>query len=230
MKNVGIIVCSLIVVVSFAGCASRKYYQVYSFDGKKTIEVRKGASIAVISPNNTKINYDIADRITKQIEEKGFLRAMSQEKIQKAIPEYPQNIIFFELDSDSENREKPYISDDLKLILDQYQKKLKVDYILVIWNESLETITYHPNNNRLYIMPVFDRLIEYPSGKIVSYSCFQQYRMWYPKSLLGKYEDEAVIDQMISDLAEGLMKRFHVAAGFIPYVPDKAPEKGCCIF
>jgi len=64
MKNVGIIVCSLIVVVSFAGCASRKYYQVYSFDGKKTIEVRKGASIAVISPNNTKINYDIADRIT----------------------------------------------------------------------------------------------------------------------------------------------------------------------
>jgi hypothetical protein len=127
------------------------------------------SSIAVVSggeqDGHVKLVGFITDRLTKQ----SSFQVMSQKEIEKRIPGYPATILINTEVKDGE--EKPvWFPASEKAKLNAIQAKLKVDYIFVVWNRSVQRITVYSRTGGTttdYVYPA-GNLIAYPGGKVVA--------------------------------------------------------------
>lgn len=204
-------ICLLLITISaFVKCSSGTHHRFNIADGGEKLALKKGESIAVVSRDNSKVSIVLAERLSRQIEDYKILSVVGQDKIGKSIKDYPVVI-------NKENEKK---------VLSEYVSNLKTTYLLVVHHGKIETVTYQPKNNRRYLLPLYIYIYEYPAGKLLGNASFMQNKMWYRKTLMQKYEDETVIDEILIEAASDIAKRLFQASGYIEYT-DK-PSKGMC--
>ena len=125
----------------------------------------KASSIAVISGSHRGGDMQLAASITKGLAERSTFRVLSQDDIEKRVPEYPTAIEF--RDDVKGNDEKAiWFKPSEKARLSAMQAKLKVDYLFVVWNSEISVITDR-NGSTYYVYPI-GNMIEYPGAKVVA--------------------------------------------------------------
>jgi len=121
----------------------------------------KGKRIAVISGLNDDSNLFVAKMMTGALDKVSVFKSLSQEKIAKAIKDYPINIkgpysaAYLDVDVD-------YSKTDVNMIK-ELQRKLGVDYMYVLWIPLATT-----SNGNVKQLHVVTQLFEFPGGKEVA--------------------------------------------------------------
>ena len=162
-----------VITMSFMlwGCASSPYaYFKPCPEERKFVPQKK---IAVVSGRSDELSIALAGKIGKEIEKTNLFTVLSQEDIRKRIPKYPDevDIIDFSLvkNNDLEDKKRtPWMSDGSKSTVDDIARKLKVDYVYIVWTENI--ISTIKEFETLFEMPYLSRMVEYPSGEVVAYS------------------------------------------------------------
>jgi hypothetical protein len=125
----------------------------------------KVSSIAVISGSDHDGDMQLARMLTKGITERSSFRVLSQEEIEKRVPNYPW-MISLRNDIKADDEKPVWFSPDQTAKLNSIQAQLKVDYLFVIWNSHTTLVTTH-GSSTYYVHPI-GNLIEYSSGKVVA--------------------------------------------------------------
>ena len=130
---------------------------------------KPNSSIAVISGGEQDGNVKLAGFITDRLAKQSSFKVMTQKEIEKKVPAYPPTIL---INTEvKEDEEKPvWFPASEKAKLNSIQAKLKVDYIFVVWNRSVQRITVHSRSGGSttdYVYPA-GNLIAYPGGKVVA--------------------------------------------------------------
>jgi len=131
-------------------------------DSKKAI---KTSSIAVISGSHRQGDMQLAAFVTKGLTERSTFHVLSQDDIEKRVPDYP-TVIEFRDDVKSDDEKAIWFKPSEKAKLNAMQAKLKVDYLFVVWNQEISVIT-NRNGSTYYVYPI-GNMIEYPGTKVVA--------------------------------------------------------------
>ena len=157
-----------LLLVSLSGCFNRYPNQPFSLiDEKKPV---KPTSIAVIAGSPQQATVQLAEFITQGLTEKSNFKVLSQKTIKKRVRGYP--MVINTKDKEILNKEE----DDLKQVwfppsemkkFKSLQKKLKVDYLYVIWIPWMNALTDGRAQTTYQVWPS-GNMIEFPSGKVVA--------------------------------------------------------------
>ena len=159
----------LFMIIMLNGCVTSSYFTLTENQKPPIVP----DTIAVISGSASEIDIHLANKLTEELSNTKF-KVMSQEQITKIIPDYPLNIINFTCEG--KKFKQPYISDESKKIVDAMQSKLKVKYVLLIWNNGVGTVTYTnrygQQSGKEVEVCILTRFLIYPEATIVGYSFF----------------------------------------------------------
>lgn len=131
-------------------------------DSKKAI---KASSIAVVSGSHRQGDMQLAALITKGLTERSTFHVLSQDDIEKRLPDYP-TVIEFRDDVKADDEKPIWFKPSEKAKLNAMQAKLKVDYLFVVWNQEISVLT-NRNGSTYYVYPI-GNMIEYPGTKVVA--------------------------------------------------------------
>ncbi len=163
----------------------------------------KPAKIAVIAGTEDEIDFQIADSLSKALSKETKFLVLKQEEIKSLIPSYPLNnrIIDFNIMKEKkEVQQSAFLTDSSKSSIDEIQKKLKVDYIFIVWNGGW----FVDRNKWTSYIQVNARLIEYPKGDIIAISSFQHD---YPLSYESQFKKtDPILLMIIDDIGSSLGK------------------------
>jgi hypothetical protein len=193
-----------ITVIFFAsGCSYNIYKPVVNE------KISSNSTLAVMTGANNPIDIALAEKTTKNMENNTSFRVMNQADITKRIPQYPGNIIDFEIGK-TDNFLKPWLSDQTAASVKQASDILKVNYVLLLWTEnSVETaITttsrYGSSTSYNVSTAVYARLIKFPENKVVGYSYF---------SWSNPGNGNKAIDEMLDQVADVIAFKIGDATG-----------------
>ncbi len=204
-KSISLILSAVFILT--AGCTTTvDIFSPVKSDGYK-VQVKKKGRVAVVSAVDSKINRVLAERITEGLKIKSQFRVLSQNKIKSLVPGYPRTIINFQLKGDK-RANKPYLSKESKQAVNFIRSRLNVDYVILIWVEGVTKTMYSDSMFDSLNMPVYSRMIAYPSARIVAFSSFG----WGKSNFTFSDDDEAV-DKMINGIAMQLVFKITKATG-----------------
>ncbi len=163
----------------------------------------KVSSIAVISGSDHDGDVQLAKMVTKGIAERSSFHVLSQEEIEKRVPNYPL-LISFRNDVKADDEKPVWFSPDQKSKLNSIQARLKVDYLVVIWN-SHTTLVTSQRSSTYYVHPI-GNLIEYPAGKVVAATRTSDSSFISPLALF-RPNDYYIVDALKS-AAENIVDEF----------------------
>jgi hypothetical protein len=157
--------------------------------GKK-LEIKKNATIAVISGTSNDFDTNLARFMTIELKSKSALQVIDQKEISKIIPNYPYIIKDFG-SLNSEYGNSPWLSEKSKSELNVIQKTLKADYLLFFWTNYIYYGGCLSNMN----ITALSRFIRYPESDVIGYSYFTISKMTVLKS------EKEVIDSMLKKIS-----------------------------
>lgn len=172
----------------------------------------KPTRVAVIAASNDEADRVFADMLTDALKEHSSLKVMSQKDIAKRIPKYPFDINFRYED----NGKQGWYDPAAKKKINSIQAKLKTDYLFVVWVRNLNVQWTHYSgggSSTNYSLTVFGNMLEYPGGKVISYS--QLDRKAKPSLLRGTIfkKESYFIEAMLKDAARRIALRVKGASG-----------------
>lgn len=153
---------SAALVFTLAACGGPVNKPFNPIDEHKSFRV---SSIAVIAGSDHDGDVQLAKMVTKGITERSTFHVLSQQEIEKRVPNYPV-MIPFRNDVKADDEKPVWFSPAERSKLNSIQARLKVDYLFVIWN-SYTTLVTSQRSSTYYVHPI-GNLIEYPSGKVVA--------------------------------------------------------------
>jgi len=160
LQRIAKIVISMSILLAMTACAINKPFN--PIDGKRAF---KHTSIAVISGSHRDQDVKLAEVITKELAKRSTFRVLSQEEIEKHIPNYP-SVISIRANVKDDDEKATWFQPSEKQSLDAMQAKLRVDYLYVIWNSQMTLVTSR-NGSTYYVYPV-GNMIEYPGARVVA--------------------------------------------------------------
>src|SRR5438093_11077882 len=134
----------------------------------------KPKSVSVITGGSEESDLKLAEYLTKELKERTSLQVMDQTDVSKAIPSYPITIKAVT----EKDGEVAWVDPSEKPKIEKIQAKLKTNYVFVIWSRGLSKNTVCSNRGgctNTYSTNVFGNMLEYPAGKIVSYTTFRKH-------------------------------------------------------
>lgn len=165
----------------------------------------KPTSVSVITGGSEEADLKLAEYLTKQLKERTTLEVVDQDVVSKAIPSYPITIKTVE-----ENDGKAaWVDPSEKPRIQSIQAKLKTNYVFVIWSKGLQRTTVCSNRGgctNTYSADVYGNMLEYPGGKIVSHTAFNERNS---DSILALFRSKGYyVDKMLENAAEGIVDEF----------------------
>lgn len=192
------IISTAFLLLHLTGCGIHKPF--VSMDGSIAF---KPTTIAVISGNSSEPTQHLAEFLSQELSRRTTLKVLGQEEISRRLEKYPVNFSLF----DSFEQEKPVwlLPEEIKK-LDAMQKRLKSDYLFVIWGHNLSRDPSGFGNNITYSITALGNLYQYPDGKPVAFTYDQNDRSM---SFLAIFKGEAYdIDKLLRDSAERITEKF----------------------
>jgi hypothetical protein len=175
--------------------------------------VIKPGTLAVVSGNNTRFDAQLADMVTKKLRSQCALKVLSQAEIrERSKKSYPSDMVSV---GGADLAQKPPswfdVSDAARVAA--LQKRLKTDYLLVVWGSRLTKITEVGGMltymKYKYASDFYSRLFEFPSKRIVGYSVFRRTERAAPDSFLQDDKDpEKGVAQLIQVGANDIVDEF----------------------
>jgi len=165
----------------------------------------KPTSVSVITGRSEEADLKLAEYLTKQLKERTTLEVVGQDVVSKAIPSYPITIKTVQ-----ENDGKvAWVDPSEKPRIQSIQAKLKTNYVFVIWSKGLQRTTVCSNRGgctNTYSADVYGNILEYPGGKIVSHTAFNERN---GDSILSIFRPKGYyVDKMLENAAEGIVDEF----------------------
>src|SRR5262245_27178634 len=165
----------------------------------------KPTSVSVITGGSEEADLKLAEYLTKELKERTTLQVMEQGDISKAIPNYPITIKAVT----EKDGEVAWVDPSEKPKIEKIQARLKTNYVFVIWNRGLAKTSYCSNQGgctNTYSTNVFGNMLEYPAGKIVSYTTFSKSNS---DSVLALFRSKGYyIDQLLQESAADIVDEF----------------------
>lgn len=156
----------------------------------------KSGTIAVLSGTQNDTDVRLAQLITERLKEKKLFQVISQNDITRSIPKYPLNIV------DSKDSA---VAKDLSLkskgALENLQKKIKSDYLMVVWSEGI--LARESQGITKFYVDFNSRLIEYPNGRIIGYSAFE-----ISEGFLSFRNENDSVERLLSKTADKVIAEF----------------------
>ena len=195
--NVGALV---VVGLLFGGCGGGTLFALK--DPSYSI---KPTSVSVITGGSEEADLKLAEYLTKELKERTTLKVVDQDVVSKTIPSYPITVKTVE-----ENDGKvAWIDPSEKPRIQSIQAKLKTNYVFVIWSKGLQRTTYCANRggcSNTYSADIYGNMLEYPGGKIVSHTAFNERN---GDSILSIFRSKGYyVDKMLENAAEGIVDEF----------------------
>jgi len=165
----------------------------------------KPTSVSVITGGSEEADLKLAEYLTKELKERTTLEVVDQDVVSKAIPSYPITVKTVE-----ENDGKvAWVDPSEKPRIQKIQAKLKTNYVFVIWSKGLQKTAVCSNRGgctNTYSADVYGNMLEYPGGKIVSHTAFNERNS---DSLLALFRSKGYyVDKMLENAAEGIVDEF----------------------
>jgi len=165
----------------------------------------KPTSVSVITGGSEESDLKLAEYLTKELKERTTFQVVGQDEVSKAIPSYPIAIKTVE----EKDGEVAWVDPAEKLKLDKIQAKLKTNYVFVIWSKRMRKGTYCANQGgctNTYSADVYGNMLEYPSGKTVSYTAVN---VKNSDSVLALFRSKGYyVDELLKNSAEGIVDEF----------------------
>jgi hypothetical protein len=165
----------------------------------------KPTSVSVITGGSEEADLKLAEYLTKELKERTTLQVLNQSEVSQLIPSYPITIKTVE----EKNGEVAWVDSSEKPKLEKIQRKLKTNYVFVIWSKRMLKSTYCANQGgctNTYSADVYGNLLEYPNGKIVSYTAFNKRNS---DSVLALFRSKGYyVDELFKDSAEDIVDAF----------------------
>jgi len=168
MKKIFVFLTVLFFMSSCSGYAVYKS----ATPGQKHVNLSKTQpTVAVLAITSSKADRFLVKEIESFLNETGNYKVIPQKKIQTIIGSYPADIKNFTSQGSAHEKE-PYLSEEVRSWVNSARSKIRADYILVAWTESMSVITRSDSIGKTLQVPLFTRFISYPDSKIRGYSYF----------------------------------------------------------
>lgn len=165
----------------------------------------KPTSVSVITGGSEEADLKLAEYLTKEFKERTTLQVVDQSDVSKAIPNYPISIKAVT----EQDGEVAWVDPSEKPKIETIQAKLKTNYVFVVWNRGLAKSTSCSNRGgctNIYSTNVFGNMLEYPTGKIVSYTTFRKSNS---DSVLALFRSKGYyVDELLKESAEDIIDEF----------------------
>lgn len=131
--------------------------------------VRKGdtitpGTIAVIAGKCEDQDYQLAKKLTEQINKIQAYRVMSQDQLSEELPNYPYQNIIGEWGNHPKNGGNPaWFSSENKELVRRAQIRIKSKYVFVVWTERMAV-------SNSYSIVAYGRLLAYPENRVIGYT------------------------------------------------------------
>jgi hypothetical protein len=166
----------------------------------------KPTSVAVIAGSSADVDTRLAKFLTEELAKRTTLRVISQEEVEKKVPNYPQN---FKMGKVPDEKKPVWYAQSEKGKLDSIQARLKADYLFLVWGSNLtaQTVsTYNGGRTTTYYISILGNLLEYPKGKPAAFTQFGNSRS---QSFLALFKDKGYdVDKLLQDSAEEVTDEF----------------------
>jgi len=165
----------------------------------------KPTSVSVITGGSEEADLKLAEYLTKELKERTTLQVVDQDVVSKTIPSYPISVKTVE-----ENDGKAaWVDPSEKPRIEKIQAKLRTNYVFVIWSKGLQQSTVCSNRGgctNTYSADVYGNMLEYPGGKIVSHTAFNESNS---DSFLALFRSKGYyVDKMLKNSAEAIVDEF----------------------
>lgn len=165
----------------------------------------KPTSVSVITGGSEESDLKLAEYLTKELKERTTLQVVDQSDVSKAIPNYPITVKAVT----EQNGEVAWVDPSEKPKIEKIQARLKTNYVFVIWSRGLTKNTVCSNRGgctNTYVANVFGNMLEYPAGKIVSYTTFSKSNS---DSVLALFRSKGYyVDELLKESAEDIVDEF----------------------
>lgn len=167
----------------------------------------KPARLAVIAGETDDVGKNLALAVTEELQKRTTFRVMSQKEVAKKLRRYPSKIKMAHV---SESSPSVWLPTDEAKKMAAIQKKLKVDYLFVVWGANLNSWTVSSQNgsSTYYNMSVFGNLLEYPNGKAVAFTDFSQNRKVRFWEAIQFKKSSYYVDSLIKNCAKFVADHF----------------------
>ena len=165
----------------------------------------KPTSVSVITGGSEEADLKLAEYLTKELTERTTLQVVGQKEVSKAIPSYPITVKTVE----EKDGQVAWVDPTEKVRIEKIQAKLKTNYVFVIWSKRMMKNTVCSSRGgctNTYSADVYGNMFEYPSGKIVSHTAFNQRNS---DSVLALFRSKGYyVDELLKNSAEGIVDEF----------------------
>ena len=195
-----------IVFVSLSGCGGVNEPFTLMDENYK---MRPG-SVAVVSGSNDEPGVKLAAYLTRELRQRSNFRVMRQQTIMKRMPNYPFTI----KTKRPKDEQKPvWFAPSEKRTIRAIQKRLKTDYLLIVWVTDLsrQTVTYsHGGGKTTYYSTIVGNFMKKPKSNPIAYTHFTNAKGRSCFLFASEGED---LDALFRNSAEKIASRFLSAAG-----------------
>lgn len=158
---------ALALLALLTACSSANY----PFNPIVKNKVYKPTTIAVVAGYEDDATVKLAGFITKEMTERTRFNVMSQAEIAKRLSGYPDNIKIRKNEDIKDDEERPiWFLPAEKAKINAIQAKLKVDYLYMVWNRTVQRVVVTSNRGGSttdYVYPG-GNLLEYPGGSVLA--------------------------------------------------------------
>lgn len=198
-------------IVTLTGCSHYPNQPFKLMDEKHAV---KPTTIAIIAGTNSDGPRQLALNISDKLRAQSNFKVLTQDEIEKRLPNYPVEIELKDLETLNKEENEPtsvwYLSSE-KAKLDAIQKKLKVDYLYVVWIPWMRSVTYQGKTT--YNIWPSANMIEYPGSRIVASTKIHRN---ISDSILALFRPEdyyvlKLIDESAEDIVDEIVNVTHSA-------------------
>ncbi len=189
-----------------SGCCGGTPHPFELYDEKTTI---RAGSIAVISADRSELTVQVADNLTRELQERSTFKVLSQEQVARRLGKYPVTI----KQAKTDNWDKPvWLVKGEKARVDAMQAQLKTDYLFVVWTDNLRKVTRsgQGGSSVTYSIDVYGNVVEYPKSQAIGFTSFAR-NQGQSCCLFGKSEGDD-INEMLKKAAGSMADNFISAA------------------
>lgn len=142
-------------------------------------DFKQNSKIAVIcaEPKYKELSMSLVSKLESELIKSTTFTVVKQDQIMKVIPDYPQKIKGPYGMVVSSNIDENYSKTDISS-LKEIAKKLKVDYLYVVWTPLF---VEYVDAGTMYLTPSIAQLFEFPSGEEMAHIKFEP--VWKEKGL-----------------------------------------------
>jgi hypothetical protein len=192
-------------IAMLMGCSHYPNKPFSLMDDKQPIKV---TSVAVIAGSPGDGPKQLAQFVTDGLAEKSRFKVLSQEEIGDRVPNYPYAIKIKDdetLDKETDLETQVWFVPSEQAKLDALQKKLKVDYLYVLWIPWMRASTYQGKTT--YLVWPSGNMIEYPGGRVVASTKISRSESDSPLALFraNDYYIVKVLEESAEDIVDELI-------------------------